>query len=255
MVFNIIFIKMRKHIFAIIIAALASGIAASAQTNLQTFYDFGRGYATTTIEGFYADNWGDTFFFFDHYYSTKDDADKKLAGACNGSYFEIERAFNFWQDSRLKDLSIHTEYDGATWGAGTFCFGLKYAFHNEDYSHTASVALMFDKNVRTESAKTPVKFSGVWGINDLFGTKGLRFNGFIDIWGNDQICAKKEAVSLDDIKETKFSILAEPQIWYNIGQLFNCPNLNIGSEIELSYNFAGRLGFMCNPCLGFKWVF
>lgn len=25
-----------------------------------------------------------------------------------------------------------------------------------------------------------------------------------------------------------------------------------GTEIELSYNFAGR-GFMCNPCLGIKW--
>lgn len=246
-----------KARFALIAAAaaLAFSASANAQTNLQTFYDFGRGYATTTLEGFYADNWGDTFFFFDHYYKTKDDADLGLGGACNGSYFEIERAFNFWQDSSLKNLSIHTEYDGATWGAGIFCFGAKYAFHNADFTHTASIALMYDKHIGVGSADTPIKFSGVWGLSNLFGVNGLRFSGFIDIWGNNQVCSKKEVKGLDDIKDTKFSILSEPQIWYCIGQHFNCPNLNIGGEVELSYNFAGRLGFMCNPCLGAKWIF
>lgn len=241
---------MKSKFIIAAVAALGLCAAANAQTNLQSFYDFGRGYATTTIEGFYADNWGDTFFFFDHYYSTKDNRDAGAASAINGSYFEIERALNFWQDSSLKNLSIHTEYDGATWGAGIFCFGLKYAFHNADYSHTASVALMYDAHMGYGSAKTPIKFSGVWGINNLFGADGLRFSGFIDIWGNDQVCAKGT-----DIESTSFSILTEPQLWYNFGKLINCPNLHLGGEIELSYNFAGNLGFMCNPCLGAKWVF
>ena len=61
---------MKKTIIATAVAALALAQAASAQTNLQMFYDLGRGYATTTLEGFYADNWGDTFFFIDHYYAT-----------------------------------------------------------------------------------------------------------------------------------------------------------------------------------------
>ena len=57
----------KKTILAVAVATLAFATVAKAQTNLQFFYDLGRGYATTTLEGFYADNWGDTFFFIDHY--------------------------------------------------------------------------------------------------------------------------------------------------------------------------------------------
>ena len=49
-------------------------------------------------------------------------------------------------------------------------------------------------------------------------------------------------------------MISEPQLWYNVGRWFKCPNLNIGTEIEFSYNFTGA-GFMCNPCLGIKWCF
>lgn len=234
-------------------AALALCATANAQTNLQTFYDFGRGYATTTIEGFYGDVWGDTFFFFDHYYGTKDDAKANVAGACNGSYFEIERGINFWQDSALKDLSAMIEYDGATWGSGIFCFGAKYFLHSKDFKNTFTFALLYDKHIGLGSATTPIKGSFVWGLQDLFGVTGLRFSGFMDLWGNDQVCVDKNDIL--NSKATKFSLLTEPQIWYNIGQHFGLPNLNIGGEVELSYNFAGNLGFMCNPCLGAKYVF
>lgn len=238
-----------KFIFATV-AALGICAAANAQTNLQLFYDFGRGYATTTIEGFYGDSWGDTFFFFDHYYGTKDDAKAGIAGACNGSYFEIERGINFWKNSAVKDLSAMVEYDGSTWGAGIFCFGAKYFLHSADFKNTFTFALLYDKHIGLGSADTPIKGTFVWGLQDLFGVKGLRFNGFADIWGNNQICAKGE-----ELKTTKCSFLTEPQLWYNVGQFFNCPNLNIGGEVELSCNFAGHLGFMCNPCLGAKYVF
>lgn len=55
----------KKFIFAAAVAAFAFGSAVKAQTNLQVFYDFGkdRGHVTTTIEGFYPDSWGNTFFF------------------------------------------------------------------------------------------------------------------------------------------------------------------------------------------------
>ena len=58
-----------KPIIAAAIAALAFSFAAKAQTNVQTFYDFGkdRKYVTTTFEMFKGDKFGDTFFFIDHY--------------------------------------------------------------------------------------------------------------------------------------------------------------------------------------------
>lgn len=244
---------MKKLIIAAC-AALAFGFSANAQTNLQTFYDLGNGYATTTIEGFYGDDWGNTFFFFDHYYTKKDNRDKGAGSAFNGSYFEIERCLNFWKDSKLKDLSAMIEYDGGTFGAGIFCFGANYFLHSDDFKNTFNLALLYDCHVGSGEADTPIKFSGVWGMQDIFGVSGLRFSGFIDIWGNNQTCLPKDGGILDG-EATHFSILTEPQIWYNVGKSFGVDNLNIGGEIELSYNFLGRLGFMCNPCIGCKWVF
>ena len=58
----------KKTILAVAVATLALSQVAKAQTNIQVFYDFGsdRQQVTTTIEGFYNDNWGNTFFFVDH---------------------------------------------------------------------------------------------------------------------------------------------------------------------------------------------
>ena len=223
---------------------------ADAQTNLQLFYDFGRGFATSTFEMYKADNWGDSFFFIDHYYATRSGRDNHLGSAANGSYFEIERGLNFWKDSKLKDFYIHVEYDGSTWGSGLASLGAKYAFHNSDFSKTASVALMYDCNIGQGKANLPFKFTAVWGVNDLFGIQSCRFSGFFDLWGNNS----QFYVDQFTFEETYFSLLTEPQLWMNLASI-GIPNLNVGGEVELSYNFAGNKGFMCNPCLGVKWVF
>ena len=231
---------MKKGLLAAAFAVLFFAQGAKAQTNLQTFYDFGKGrqYVTTTIEMFKGDEYGDTFFFIDHYYGQKDAG----RSAINGTYFEIERGINFWQDSELKDFSALIEYDGSSWGTGILCVGAKYFFHSEDYNNTFTAALLYDAHFGGLEPDVPIKFSGVWGFNDLFGAKGLCFKGFIDIWGN------KSVFGLNDT--TDFSVLSEPQLWYAVGE-----HLNLGGEIELSYNFAGNKGFMCNPCLGVKWNF
>jgi len=241
-----------KKIISAAVAALAFAQIANAQVNLQVFYDAGRGYATTTFEMFKGDKWGNTFFFIDHYYGTKGQKDNGASSAINGSYFEIERCLNFWQDKKLGNLSVQVEYDGATWGSGIFCFGGNYFMHSKDFKNTFNVALLYDIHCGYGKAKTPLKFTGVWGMQDIFNVKGLRFSGFVDVWGNDQRCYAKDS---NEFKDTKFSILSEPQIWYNVGQFFGCENLNVGGEIELSCNFATRLGFMCNPAFGVKWVF
>ena len=233
-----------KHILIAAVAALSLGLSARAQ-NLQTFYDFGKGrnYVTTTFEMFKADKFGDTFWFIDHNYATAEQRKAGTASALNGTYFEIERGINFWQESALKDLSGHIEYDGSSWGAGILCFGAKYFFHSEDFRNTLSLYLMYDHHIGVGSATYPVKFSWVWGLSDLFGVKGLTFKGFGDVWGNDDI-----------LNGTKFSVLTEPQLWMNLGSLFD-NHLDIGGEVELSYNFAGNKGFMCNPCAGLRWTF
>ena len=41
----------------------------------------------------------------------------------------------------------------------------------------------------------------------------------------------------------------------NVMGFIGVDNLHLGGEVELSLNFAGNYGFMCNPCLGAKWIF
>ena len=237
----------KKTILAVAIATLAFGQLAKAQ-NVQVFYDFGkdRQYITTTFEMFKADKFGDTFWFIDHYFANSAQRQNGSASALNGNYFEIERGINFWQDSALKDFSAHLEYDGSSWGAGIICVGAKYFFHSADYNNTLSLYLMYDQHIGVGKADIPVKFSAVWGLSNLFGVNGLVFKGFADFWGNNSL--------FSDGSTAKFSILIEPQLWMNLGSAFD-GHLDLGGEVELSYNFAGHKGFMVNPCLGLRWSF
>ena len=231
---------MSKKIIVAAIAALALGSVAQAQTNFQTFYDFGRKHFTTTLEGFHTDNWGNTFFFIDYDYNNKD-GNKVISP--NNTYFEIARCLNFWGDSALAPLSLQVEYNGGFGTGGNmaysfpvnnaFLFGVDYFIHSGDFKNTLNLKLLYKHFVGLES-KIPMQFTAVWGLQDLFGLGGLRFSGFADVW-----------CELDHVV-----FLSEPQLWFQVFDHFN-----IGGEVEFSYNFAGMEGFHVMPCLGTKWVF
>jgi hypothetical protein len=87
-----------------IAAAVFFAIGSLKAQNVQLHYDAGRDQMTTTIEMFRPDGGGSTFFFVDLDYSPK----------VTGAYFEISREFCFWQDSDLKWLSAHLEYNGGS---------------------------------------------------------------------------------------------------------------------------------------------
>ena len=236
-----------KHLFAAV-AALALGLTVHAQTNFQTFYDFGRKHFTTTLEGFHQDNWGNTFFFIDYDYNNKDG--NKIISP-NNTYFEIARCLNFWGDTALAPFSLQVEYNGGfgTWGNlngvygafpvnSAFLTGVDWFIHSGDFKNTLNLKVLYKHFVGLYS-KIPMQFTAVWGLQDLFGLNGLRFSGFADFW-----CEGDNLV-----------FLSEPQLWF---QLFD--HFNIGGEVEFSYNFAGLEAttgkkFNIMPCLGTKWVF
>ncbi len=234
---------MKKLFIIAVLALMGFGQIVKAQTNVQLYYDFGkeRSYVSATLEGFYTDKGGDTFFFSDFYFSNQ----KNVYGSSNGVYFEVERGLNFWHDSALKDFSAHIEYDGSTWGQSMACIGAKYQFHNDDFSRFFTIYLMYDF-MFGQKATTPLKVSGVWAVNNLFGAKWLTFKGFFDLWGLDS----QFADGSQNIVQTKCTFLTEPQLWFKVGE-----HLDLGTEIECSVNFAGHKGFMCNPCLGARWTF
>jgi len=238
---------MSKKLFVAAVAAFALGATVHAQTNFQTFYDFGRKHFTTTLEGFHQDNWGNTFFFIDYDYNNKD-GNRVISP--NNTYFEIARCLNFWGDSALAPLSLQVEYNGGfgTWGNlngvpgvgygafpvnSAFLTGVDWFLHSGDFKNTLNLKLLYKHFVGLPS-KIPMQFTAVWGLQDLFGLSGLRFSGFVDFW-----CEHDYLV-----------VLSEPQLWF---QLFD--HFNIGGEVEFSYNFAGMSGFNVMPCIGTKWVF
>ena len=262
-----------KKTLSILVLMIFMGLGfASKAQNLQVMYDFGgeRQYITTTFEMYKADKWGGTFFFVDFYHDGKNHPNNN---GMMGTYMEIERALNFWQNSKLKDLSAHVEYAG---GLGVYnvgddifgynisnawMFGAEYFFHSKDYRNTLTVAALYKTIIGGKQA-VPLQFSLAWGMQDLFNVKGLRFSGFADFWWEENTWSDVNGNVIVDENgnpiTTQFSFITEPQIWYSVGQFFNCPNLNIGGEVEMSYNFSGlsqREKFYVNPCLGVKWEF
>ena len=248
----------------LVAAMLLATLGLKAQTNIQEMYDFNRGHFTTTLEMFKADKWGSTFFFNDIYHPN--------LTTPTGYYTEIARALNFWQDSKLGALSLHVEWNGGQFASNAWLFGAEYFLHNSDFTNTFTFELMYKEIRNQKQAGTdyiPLQFTFVWGMQNLFGVKGLTFSGFLDIWGEKQTWMVENNTALlgYTTEETDWVILTEPQIWYNVGQHFGCENLNIGGEVEIAYNFAGgwkefdpllgnvNKGLTVAPCLGIKWNF
>lgn len=247
----------RFFLLALSVAALLPAREAKAQTNLQILYDFAsdRRHVTTTLEGFYNDAWGNTFFFIDHDFGSRD-ADNRVY-APSGTYLEIARCLNFWRETALAPLSLQVEYNGGVYNGYTvnnaLLLGLDWFVHSADYRNTCNFKLLYKTIART-SCRVPLQLTFVWGMQDLFGLRGLQFSGFADFWWEDHMLfADRYGEILPVVSHSVF--LSEPQLWYNVGQHFGCANLHVGGEVELSYDFGTKKGFWCRPCAGVKWIF
>ena len=229
---------------------------AKAQVNAQLLYDFGsdREFTTLTLEMFKNDKWGSTYFFVDHDFNY----DQHVEGpnlAPGGTYTEISRAFNFWQNSPMKAWSLHAEYNGGITKSypinNAWLFGVEYFMHDATFRNTLTFQVLYKAIAKTEQ-KVPMQLTAVWTSNDIFGVKGLKFDGFADFWWETHNVDYK-ADGSSEIAHTVFT--TEPQLWYCIGQHFGCDNLSIGGEAEFSANFGSTGGFKCRPCLGARWDF
>lgn len=252
---------MRKTAIILSVIALFLTLTCKAQTNVQFNYDFGsdRQFFTATIEGSYNDDWGNTFFFIDHDFDTVNNNSRTFSPGT--SYMEIYRNLNFWQNTIAAPFSLHLEYNGGHTIGGSFqnafLAGIDYGFQSKDEKTFISLQLLYkhiayiDKNAKS---KIPLQFTAVWGINDLFGIEGLEFSGYMDFWWEEQeLLFDHYGKMLPEKASVVF--ISEPQIWYNIGRFFDCENLSIGGEVELSYCFDATKGFWCRPACGLKWEF
>lgn len=240
---SINYMKKNLILFALLIAA-----SALKAQNVQLHYDMGkdRKYLTSTVEMFKPDKWGSTFYFIDMDYGKGGETGVQGPQL---AYFEISRGLKFWDNP----FEIHVEYNG---GFGQYratstnnaypindawLFGGNYTWHAADYSKVFTLEGMY-KNIRGKNDMS-FQITGVWTIK-MFKNK-LTFDGFADFWREDNIVGVGT-----NSKATNFVFLTEPQLWFNFTEHFA-----MGSEVEISSNFAGHNGLMVNPTIAGKWNF
>jgi len=238
----------RKIVFSLAILCVAGSMQAQ---NLQLHFDprsslYGDkidapiNYLTATFEMFKSDQWGSTFMFVDLDFNF----DKRNPGL---AYAEIARAINLG-DFPLK---AHIEYNG---GLGlvrgtdfsfsipsSYLGGFGYPFQLGNFFMNTYVAYKLNA---FQELSHDAQWTFTW--NASFANDKLSLAGFFDLWSEN-----KSRAGEGDVSGKKLVMLSEPQIWYNI-----TPNLSVGSEIELSYNFVlGANKFYAIPTLATKWNF
>lgn len=236
---------MRKFTFIALFACLAI-VGVKAQ-NIQLHYDFGRNIynkemsgrprLTSTVEMFRPDQWGSTFFFVDMDYT-----DDGIAGA----YWEIARELQFWKGP----FSAHIEYNGGITNAASLsnCYlaGPTYTYNNATFSKGFSLTAMYKFIQHSKffnGNSNNFQLTGTWYIN--FADDKCSFTGFADWWREENL-------------HGNFIFMTEPQFWVNLNKFKRINdkfNLSVGSEVEVTYNFAGNDGWYVVPTVAMKWTF
>jgi len=236
----------KKKLFLLVTTGLflIGSFSLSAQ-NFQLFYDMGRWvypkdcperpYITTTVELYYPDPWGNTFFFVDMDYTKKGVA---------SAYWQLVRELQFWKPP----VSIQLQYDGGLTNQfsfyNSFAIGPRYTYNNEDFTRSISGGILYKYIQGNMVNPHNFQLSMAWYLSFA---KGLgTFKGYADFW-------QDPAVGKSD-----YAFLTKPQLWFNFNKLKGVhpdANLSLGTEIRISYNFVVPDKFMVIPTLALKWTF
>lgn len=234
---------MKKILLMSLFAML--GVTFSFAQNIQLHYDLGhsiydelkgsRPKFTTTVEMFKPDKWGSTFFFVDMDYG-----DNEIKSA----YWEIARELKFWE----APISIHAEYNGGlNYIKNSWLTGVTYTYNNKDFSKGFTFSPLY-KYICGNPTPNSFQLTATWYIH--FGKGKFSFSGFADFWREEHTDINGNAHN--------FVFLAEPQFWVNLNKFRGINenfNLSIGTEWEITSNFALMDGWYWNPTLALKWSF
>lgn len=241
-----------KKFIAVFMFVVMTCVAGVQAQNIQLHYDFGRSMyqelggrplLTTTVEKFQPDSWGSTFFFVDMDYSSE---------GVSSAYWEIARELKFWDNP----FSVHVEYNGGLpFVNHALLGGATYTWNKADFSKGFSLTASY-KYIHKNDKPHNFQLTGTWYVN--FCQDKLSFTGFADFWREKH----NVVVSTDDKGDKQYAtrnfvFIAEPQLWLNLNKFKNVNdkfNLSVGTEWELSHNFADRNGFYFIPTLALKWT-
>lgn len=229
---------------SLLLVCLSLVFLCGKSQNVQLHYDFGslfyekdmkdRPQFTSTVEMFKPDKWGSTYFFVDMDYNSKGIA---LA------YWEIARELRFW----TPPFSAHIEYNGGVTNGGSmnnaYLIGASYTYNSPDFTKGFTFTPMY-KYIQKNPSPNNFQLTATWYLH--FAKNGLcTFSGFADWWREVN-------------PHGNFIFLSEPQFWVNLNKIKGVDEkfkLSVGSEVEISHNFAFRNGLYVIPTLAIKWSF
>lgn len=228
----------------VLLSVMCSLVTVAVAQNIQLHYDLGRAmynsldnrpWVTTTVEMFKADKWGSTYFFVDMDYTSK---------GVDCAYWEIGRDLKFWE----APVAAHIEYNGGlNYINNAYLVGPNYSWNSADFSKGFTFSAMY-KYIQKNPEPNSFQLTATWYLNLWKGR--FTFSGFADFWREKHTDAKGNNHNL--------IFISEPQFWFNLNKFKHVNenlNLSIGSEWELSQNFAVRDGFYFIPTLAMKWTF
>lgn len=234
---------MKRYLLSLALL-LSTAFALSGQ-NIQLHYDFGRALysadqplrprLTSTVEMFRPDSWGSTFFFVDMNYAQR---------GVESAYWEVAREFRLAKSP----FSAHLEYNGGLSNQfsyrDAYLVGLSYGY-NKGSSAGFTLTPMY-KYLAGLDKPSSWQLTGTWYVHLAKGA--LTFTGFADLWGD----------RLGSGADMHTVFLTEPQLWLNLNRLRGVDErlkLSIGTEVEISHNFAVYGETIINPTLAVKWTF
>lgn len=234
-----------RSLLATSILSAAFATNSEAQ-NIQLHYDFGRILydqmdkesrpdLTSTVEMFKPDKWGSTFFFVDMDYSSD---------GVEQAYWEISRELRFWK----MPISAHVEYNGGlNYINNAYLLGAAYNWNSRDFQRCWALQAMY-KYIEHNDEPNNFQLTTTWFIH--FAKGRCSFTGYADFW--------REKHTDIDGNAHDYTFMSEPQFWINLNKFKGVDpdfKLSVGTEWELTHNFALKNGFYCIPTLAVKWTF
>lgn len=234
-----------KRYILLALVTFATVMVSWAQ-NVQLHYDFGsvlydqldkekRPDLTSTVEMFKPDKWGSTFFFIDMDYSSN---------GVEQAYWEISRELRLWK----APVALHVEYNGGlNYINNAYLVGVAYNWNSEDLQRGWALQALY-KYIEHNDRPNNFQLTATWYLH--FSKGKFSFNGYADFW--------KEKHTDIDGNDHGYTFMSEPQFWMNFNKFKGIDpdfNLSLGTEWELTQNFALKNGFYCIPTIALKWTF
>ena len=123
----------------------------------------------------------------------------------------------------------------------------RITWNSSDFYKVFGVQVLY-KYIQKNEKPHNFQLTGTWTLN--FCKEKFTFSGFADFWREKHFDA--------DGNNHDFVFISEPQFWVNLNKFKHVNkdlNLSVGTEWELSTDFADRNGFYFIPTLAMKWSF